>query len=1423
MIDFTGFFIKGPRVPSVNSVTTFPPKSSGNVVFKNAFSLTYTGTGSAFLQINSNNLITVIENDIGHPNALNLDLSGAEGTISSLVQSITGNSDYSITGYNSALDEKPSFLKGIEKIDISSSFQVEYFEEKEFLTEAGGTGEFGSVSVNITELPFEYSRTEQKWIREGAFDIIGEPVPSDGKVNLSDSGASLEFKENPNDNDLTNLLTVTDSVSLESAAEGQFDLVLSPLKTIQPGQQFFKNGVAIDEGVDYLIDKVQGIMSFVEPRNLVLADPIPDNFRIAQIIGSENLGLGMVIGEYIRDINGNITGITYSIETTVDSIALVPDTEVVYGIAGEVKGQLTGNGLINFIELKNSFSPTELILHPEEALFADDFKVFRNGVLMEFDSEYRLDPESGFLSLTTPAFPGEVFTINYRTKEQGEITNELLGISKTASEIAEDSSSNVKDLGSKPSLTSTIAGPYEIEVGTSDLFSVSVNTLVSNIFLTPGSSVSVETIINDINDSANGFTAIETDAGTINLIANSGGPDVTLTVGTGNANSVLGFINNDSAAGTGAEGGERSLQVRSFPIVTTSFSAPSGGDVIIIKNANVISNYPSNSVAQIGQDFYIIKESSLDNVPNLVSTIEGPFNISLDFNHRMRIKVDGTSYTITLTTGSEQTVLDIVDDINLVAPGTAEVVNLNNRDLIKIKGSTEVEIENIENSAYNTLGLIPNSKDTSIPDTIIQIDGLFVQDYQNPDFKATRASVNFVNQAASHQKASPGVGTVVFESNIVGEAVVNMLMKVETIDPSSSQITFNLYKVIGVTLLDTGFTEINLGSNLVFPLRETDTISFSSKPLLDKFTTEFFLSPLPYLGIYPPDQDTRFDLTFNGTLKERGTDYSVDESGKVTLQTFELDGSSLELNYVARKELPAGSVAETRYVIFKSLEKDDEITGTYTFINPDQFYLKIVREKTLAERLMKELEDEIQRLNNPSSSGVSTESPSTKANNDDGGNTTPDFEVKEPAEKAVIAKKYFDFYNNRIILVEDVLKFIKGSNPGGDDGKIVGADIDSAVSNLTSRFFPATAIIDDINVDPTKGVIGGENDDPYQENDPLNLPVLRGLSQNDDGSSASVNHENETNALGIEKQAFLDLLLVPHTSSPPSTISVRSVQANNLLGNYQFGTGIPPLGTPFFTSIKIAVDTDFITTTTSPQLVELNFDVDSVTEIGPDINEVINAINAEFPGVASKIGSNVIQLTANASIRIDNDTKNNFVQFSDRSNFFGVTIVDTEFSPLSYEEYAYRQNHSQQFFRQKALDIQRTVKDFYLTTAESLQYDDLSKFSDIQTFINTELDKLETDLSDAETNEANIDNLYLTGSRYNLIDNRLNSASSEITRLSAIEDFYSNLLDSNFNTLRYIWLVKLINKVEGFLQQEKRIIKDQAEKERKKEQNQSLL
>lgn len=1411
MLDFTNFFIGKPRVLDSNAFTTFPPTTSGTASFSNTFEIKYEGTGSeVFLQISSDIFKTIVDDDNTHVDNLDLNITDTFKTIGSLVQEITGK-PYSVSGYSSSLDGLFTFLKGIEKQDLTSSFQVEHGVAEEFLIEASSTGDFGTVTVNHGISPFEYSNTDQKWIKD-VFETENFTVPSDGKISL-DYGATIELAENTSADDLTDTLSVVDETLLESAAEGTVFVFSPTFKTIQPGADFSLNGVPIAENVDYLIDEATSQMWFTENRDIQLSASTPPNITSAFIpqIPSTNFGIGgIILGQPIKDINGDIIDITYTVDTTINegagAVSLVPDTEVVYTITEERNSQLMGDGSRTFIEIKDNFAPAEYVLFTEDALFADDFTIYRNGIAMVLNQEYTINVDTGWVNLITPAFPNETFTISYKNKDLGDITNEILGISKTPSEIAAQNPSDptLKQIASGASILGANEGAFVIEAGISDTLKIIVNATTETITLTPGLTVSTDVIVNDINSSATNFTA-ENSSNKILLTSNSIGPTVNLKIGDGSANFILGFTENDESNGVGASGGEKTLEAFNPPLIVTSVSATEGGNTLIVKNINISANYPSDSIIELNSDLYIVNSATTDAEPNLISTNPGVYKISLNLNNQLRVKVDGVSKAFVLTTGDNLTAQDIVNDINLTEAGTAEVVNLNGEDLIRLKGTTSVEIEEIDYNAASTLGFSVGDIDDSRLDTLITIEGQFIKDYSNPSFKSTRTAISFSSQATSFLNASPGTNKIIFASDVTNEIVTNTALKIFSTDPITSSTVSTLYKVVGVQFSEIGTTEVTLNNNLVFPLYSTDSIEFSNKPLLQNGATSFFITPRPFLGTYPPISATKFDLTYDGVLKERDVDYKVDESGKIDLGTFELDGKSLIIDYIGQKALPENAELRTNYNIFVFLQPGDSLKGTFEFKNPDQFYFQIKRERALAVSLMEELEEEIKKLQNPSSSGVSAAAPSTSTGNSDGGRETPSFEISVPEEKGVISQKYFDFYNDWINLVEEMLQKLIGDVVGSDDGKIVQSDIDDALNVDPSRLFPATIIPDDLE-DLTIGIVGGEDDEQYREKDPFNLPVLRGLTQNDDGTSGNPDYENETNALNMEKAALTDLLVTPLTTGSLE-ISSKAASSESFPVAQLIFSGL--------TSIFMSVDDN-----SSEELTEITgFTTPPGGYTGPDIANVISVINATFPGAATQNGSTV-KISGAISLRVETDTSNFFPA---DSNFLTVTPSDEEFPSLTYREYASRANHSQNsLFRIKSLDYQQTSLTAYQTNTDSLKYGDLTQFDTFKTFETDILDKIDTDLTTAVA--LDITSASEINTRIALLTDRLNDASSEITRLKNIEDTLNGFIDTDsLRSLRYVWLVKLVNKQEGFLQRVQQIITDQAEKERKKEQNSVLV
>ena len=208
---------------------------------------------------------------------------------------------------------------------------------------------------------------------------------------------------------------------------------------------------------------------------------------------------------------------------------------------------VTDGGSVQLVEEIEEEKLLSGILMEDNALFPDSYNVYDNGNKLTVGTDYRVNPQGGWITLMTSAFPGHVYTVDYKHKTEGVIEGEVL-------------------LGERANIESTTKAPYSIPL---DQFTLNVsinNGATQSFLLPPGNGIVIEDVISSINQTATGFEAYQSKTNVLALRTLLYGPNNSLTILDGSFNSIVGFEDFDSATGLGAEGGEIALQTTHTPM-----------------------------------------------------------------------------------------------------------------------------------------------------------------------------------------------------------------------------------------------------------------------------------------------------------------------------------------------------------------------------------------------------------------------------------------------------------------------------------------------------------------------------------------------------------------------------------------------------------------------------------------------------------------------------------------------------------------------------------------------------------------------------------------------------------------------------------------------------------------------------------------
>jgi len=709
----------------------------------------------------------------------------------------------------------------------------------------------------------------------------------------------------------------------------------------------------------------------------------------------------------------------------------------------------TEGGGIQLVEEITQEDLVSGILTEDNALFPDSFNVYDDGLKLTVGVDYKINPQGGWITLMTSAFPGHVYTADYKHKTQGLIESEVL-------------------LGERAEVDSTVKAPYSIPLD-QFTFKVSVNNGAIQEFLFPtGNGIVIDDVVDTVNETATGFEAYQSKYNVLSLRTLQYGPDKSLSVLDGSFNSIVGFEDFYSATGSGAEGGEQALQTAHTPMEIGGFTAPEGGDTIIIKNNDITSRYSPGTMIKLLSDYYQVRDTYLENRANLINAVSEPYTIIEKSNNTFKFTIDDNEETtVTFSSGKGITVDLLVDQINQVHPNAAKSMFVNGIKRIQLLGETYVKIG--EGNSNRTLGYGSNAEDTNTPDTFLFTTSLFKTIYVNPVMYTTIDPVGFLDEPASKREVPQNTNEVFFEGDVSPKYQPNIVIRLD--NKYFYTVKSSFYDE------DDGLTTVTLTSKIDIPIFLDTVIAYTENPILSEGDDRLKTNLLPVLS-------EPFSLYKNGSLLAFEEDYEISDMGDIELTAGVVIGDSFYINYFGKRFIGVGTSVIADYTYFDFLREGSNIRISFQADNPDNFYLNVIHASTLMNTFQQEAADKIQQTANSSSSGF----PSGKipvTTNAESGNGSFEYDLGDLDDKIVLTQIWYDYFDDRIEYFEEEKRLLKGFRIGAEDGRLTQAQIEDSANVPPTRLFPLP--------DPR----------PEEERaEPTKLPCLFGENKNDAGSFA---------------------------------------------------------------------------------------------------------------------------------------------------------------------------------------------------------------------------------------------------------------------------------------------------------------------------------
>lgn len=711
---------------------------------------------------------------------------------------------------------------------------------------------------------------------------------------------------------------------------------------------------------------------------------------------------------------------------------------------------VNNKGIVSFINHQVDEPLTGGVLKADNSLFPASYVIYDNGTPLIEGVDYSVNLTGGWITLKTSAFPGHVYTADYISGSLGKITGEVL-------------------IGGPAQLTASIKDTYTINSNQNELKVLVSGHEVQTFTLPVNSDLTIHELVYAVNQTASGFVAINA-SGYFILKTLDSGPKASISIPACTASSSVGFSLNQSANGTGAQGGEQALSVQNAPMKVKGFTAPSGGNVLIFKNNDIISRYPPGAIVNMQSDYYQVFDSALDTTPNVSGSFVGPYFFISGSNDTLIFSLDERPFVTVVFAAGKTTAGSVVNQINSIAPNSAEVSDINGVVTIKIKGTTSVRIGS--GSANRTLGFDSGSYDTNTPDSVIVTSSSFASTYVNPTLYTSGAPIPLVKEETQKKKCPQNSNTLQFLDDVTTHYTPNTLVQLDN---------KNFYRVIASTY-DGSITTVTFSSKFAYPIYEDTSVSYTSHAI-------FFEGDNVLQTEYAPLTSELYTLKNNG-VPISNTQYSLATSGKLTLKYPLQNGDNYTLSYIGKRIKKPGNLVSVNYIYVSPLSLGSKVEISLEAYNPDTFYLNVVHASTFMSSFQEVLTDKIKRISNSSSSGFpSGATPPSPSNSTSGSDSYP-YTYGDIQNQIDLCLKWYDFFDQRIRYFEKEREILNGYVVGAESGPVSHTDISNAANLPPTRLFPY----------PTEA--GVKDPRPTaQQSMPYNIPALQGLNQNDSGNT----------------------------------------------------------------------------------------------------------------------------------------------------------------------------------------------------------------------------------------------------------------------------------------------------------------------------------
>ena len=399
---------------------------------------------------------------------------------------------------------------------------------------------------------------------------------------------------------------------------------------------------------------------------------------------------------------------------------------------------------------------------------------------------------------------------------------------------------------------------------------------------------------------------------------------------------------------------------------------------------------------------------------------------------------------------------------------------------------------------YYQVGAV--SYDAGENQTTIAINEPARRKYTNPGTYYTKYAVSWTTESYTHGNIPVGVSTFL----LIGAAerkpyyydgvflrVNDRVYRVKGSNKSGNDLEIVLSSKLTEAVASTGIFELTL---VPIPTEGDTTLKSFYPPIKDipdRYDGNGDLLDLN--DRFPGLGNSSVKLLRNGVELTEDLDYSIGNDGVITLLRVPVSSTddSFVLTYVPLKLTSMGDEISATYTHYSNAETGVGLRATLDYTLPDTFYFRVVNDNAQAAIFQKIMKEFIKQKTGQVSSGSTPAVPPAPANYSSGV-STPITNVGDLYDNDLIAKRIYDFMNQRITYLEQEKQELCGEVVGGWTGPLTEDDVDTNALG-SGRTFP-------IDSDITFAVEDKNSDELIIPARPYRVPVLFGLPVEDDFS-----------------------------------------------------------------------------------------------------------------------------------------------------------------------------------------------------------------------------------------------------------------------------------------------------------------------------------